>query len=212
MKIRQLFILFFSIVFSVIFSQTKKNNFNLMIGFDVLNLGLAKVTDQEMSQVFVSYEVKPKKHLILDIGYERNKYNKNAYNFIAEGNFIRAGMLYMFNTDFDDIQNGFYIGGKFAASFYSQNIKSIPIKGAVGISNSEFSFPWSYQYAYWLEAAVGGRVRVLRTRFFVDAQIQPKYLFISTKQENIIPMVIPGFGTDAGAFKLGFMWSIAYLF
>jgi len=183
-----------------------------MIGFDALNLGLAKFTDQKMFQAFVSSEIKPKTHLLLDVGHEKNRYDKNAYHVLAEGNFIRTGILYMFNTEPSDIQNGFYVGGKFSASFYSQYIESIPIKGSIGVRNSETQFPVSSQSAYWLEIALGGRVRVLKTKFFVDAQIQPKYLFVSTKQENIVPMVIPGFGTDAGALKFGFMWSIAYLF
>jgi len=212
MRIQQLCILFFSIFSLNIFAQTKKSKFNFMLGFDALHLGLAEFTDQKMFQIFASSEFKPKKHFVLETGYEKNKYNKNAYDISAEGNFIRAGILYMFNTDFNDPQNGFYFGGKLATSFYKQKIKSIPIKGASGISNSNVSFPVSSQNAYWLEGAIGGRVRVIKTNFFIDAQIQPKYLLVRTRQENIIPMVIPGFGTDSGAFKLGFMWSIAYLF
>jgi len=212
MKILRLFILFFSIIIIQISAQAKKNKFNLMIGFDALHLGLGEFTDQRMFQFFASTEVKPKAHLVMEVGYEENKYDKNAYDVVADGNFIKAGMLYMFNTEVEDRQNGFYIGGKLATSFYWQYIMSIPIRGPIGIGNSEISLSKSPQSAYWIDASVGGRVRILGTNFFIDAQIQPKYLIFSTKQENITPMVIPGFGVDAGAFKLGFMWSLAYLF
>jgi hypothetical protein len=63
-----------------------------------------------------------------------------------------------------------------------------------------------------LEGAIGGRVELFHSNFYIDAQVQPKYMIYTTKQENITPMVIPGFGTDANKFKLGFMWSVAYLF
>jgi len=74
------------------------------------------------------------------------------------------------------------------------------------------SYPSSNQSAYWLEAGIGGRVQLFNSNFFIDVQVQPRYMLYTTKQEEIQPMIVPGFGTSSGSFTLGFAWNIAYKF
>ncbi|WP_073552214.1 DUF6048 family protein [Elizabethkingia meningoseptica] len=223
MEARLFFTLIFSLFISLSFAQEKKKvsdtlaskkykyKPNVMIGVDVLHLGLAAFSDQKMLQAFASSRIKPRIHLLADVGYEKNKYDKNGYDVSANGIFFKAGAMYMLSPDPDNMQNGFYAGGKVAASFYQQEMKSIPIRGYQG-QDSYASFPQSSQSAYWLEGVVGGRIELFDSNFFIDVQVQPKFLAYTTKQENIVPMVVPGFGTNANKFKVGFMWSIAYLF
>ncbi|MET7035278.1 DUF6048 family protein [Elizabethkingia miricola] len=224
MKLRLFYTLIFSLFISLSFAQEKKKissdtlaakkwkyKPNVMIGVDVLHLGLMAFTDQKLFQAFATSRIQPRLHLVADVGYEKNKYDKNGYDVSAKGLFVKAGTLYMLSPDPENKQNGFYAGGKVAASFYQQEMRSIPTRGYQG-HDFYASFPTSSQSAYWLEGAIGGRVELFHSNFYIDAQVQPKYMIYTTKQENITPMVIPGFGTDANKFKLGFMWSIAYLF
>lgn len=184
---------------------------NFSIGFDVLHLGFSFFTDQKMYQGFISSRLTQKLHAVADVGFEKNIYDKNGYDVKANGIFGKLGVLYMMMPDPENVENGFYIGGKLAASFYNQEMKAIPIRWIQG-KDSFASFPKSSQSAYWIEATIGGRVEILGSRLFIDVQAQPKYLLYSTKQEDIKPMVIPGFGKDAGKFKIGYMWSLGFRF
>ena len=184
---------------------------NFMVGVDVLHLGLSAFGDQKVVQGFISTRFREKVHLIADVGFDKNLYDKYGYDVTANGFYVKAGMLYMMAPDPENAQNGFYVGGKVAASLYNQELKSVPIRW-LGGNDSFASFPSSSQSAYWIEAALGGRIEILGSNFYIDAQVQPKYLIYGTKQEGVTPMVIPGFGKDSGKFKLGFSWSLAYKF
>ncbi|QCX54479.1 hypothetical protein FGE20_06305 [Elizabethkingia sp. JS20170427COW] len=191
--------------------SVKKYHPNFTIGIDVLHLGAIPFGNQKMIQGYISTRFRDKIHLVADIGFDKNKYQKNGYDAEADGFFIKAGALYMMASDPENHDNGFYVGGKLAASLYNQTYHSVPIRWIQG-QDSYTSFPKSSQSAYWIEAAIGGRIQLQGTRIFIDAQVQPKYLMYTTKQEEIVPMIIPGFGKNANKFKLGFMWSVAYQF
>ena len=47
-----------------------------MIGVDVLHLGLMAFTDQKLFQAFATSRIQPRLHLVADVGYEKNKYDK----------------------------------------------------------------------------------------------------------------------------------------
>lgn len=216
MNLRPFFISTFSLLFFLGYGQKKKKEKwdyhpNYVVGIDLLHLGLAVAGQDRMIQGFVSSTLTKSIHAVADVGQEKNTYDKNGYDVDASGVFVRLGGFYMLAPDPQNIENGFYIGGKVAASFYNQDLKSIPIRWIQGM-DSFASFPGSSQSAYWLEGAVGGRIEILGSHFLIDVQAQPKILMYTTKQENITPMVIPGFGKDATRFKIGFMWNLAYRF
>lgn len=204
----------------MIFSQEKdsvavkpkwKYQPNFMVGADVLNAGLSAFSNRKLFQGFVSTRFNKKLHLVGDIGFEKNVYQKNAYDASANGFFGKLGAYYMLVMDSENELNGFYGGGKLAASVYKQEYAKIPIKGFSG-SNSSTSYPASSQSSYWIEANIGGRIKLFQTRFYIDAQVQPRYLLYSTKQDGITPMIVPGFGKSSGKFNMGFSWYIAYQF
>ena len=117
----------------------------------------------------------------------------------------------MLSADPENDLNGFYAGAKLAGSFYTQEYMAIPVKGTK--SEGIFvSFDPSTQSSYWIEAFLGARVQVFNSNFFIDVNVQPRYLAYTTKQEEIKPMIVPGFGKSSGSFNMGFSWSLAYKF
>lgn len=182
-----------------------------MLGIDVLNVGTGFFSDRKLYQAFLSTEIKPKLHGVIDVGVEKNKYDKNNYNASANGVFMKLGTYYMLIADPENRNNGFYVGGKMAGSLYTQEYFAIPVKGFLG-GDDFVSFPSSKQSAYWLEAIIGARVQLFSTPLYVDANFQPKYLVYTTKQENIQPMILPGFGSSSSPFGTGFSWSLIYHF
>lgn len=220
MRIKHTCILFFSLLSIFCFGQKKdslslktkwKYQPNFMVGFDVLNAGLAPFSDKKMFQGFVSTRLNKNVHAVADIGFEKNTYQKNAYDASANGIFAKLGGFYMLSTDGENDFNGFYAGGKLGASFYRQEYQKIPVRGYAG-NNASVAFPVSTQSSYWLEGNIGGRVRLFKSNFYIDVNAQPRYLLFSTKQEDIQPMIVPGFGKSSNKFNLGFSWNLAYKF
>lgn len=221
MKTKQIFIFFFSLLVIFGYSQESKKEKapkekwtykpNFMIGFDVLNLTTSFFSDRKTYQGFISSKVTKNIHAVADAGFEKNIYEKNGYDAKASGVFLKLGVVYMLAKDPENEFNGFYAGGKLAGSFYKQEYFSVPIRGFGG-SSSSVSFPSSSQSSYWIEGSVGGRVQLFESPFYIDVNLQPKYLAYTTKQEDIKPMIVPGFGKSSNKFGLGFAWSIAYKF
>lgn len=182
-----------------------------MVGFDVLNAGIGAFSERKLFQGFVSSRIKKNLHAVLDAGFEKNIYRKNGYDASVNGPFLKIGAFYMLANDKENPFNGFYAGGKLAGSFYNQEYKAIPVRGYGG-SDFSVAFPVSSQSSYWLEGTIGGRVQLFDSSFYIDVNIQPKYLLFSTKQEDIKPMIVPGFGKSSSKFNLGFSWNIGYYF
>ena len=88
---------------------------------------------------------------------------------------------------------------------------AIPIRGSSG-GDTSVAFPASSQSSYWIEGVAGSRIALFNSDFYIDVNVQPWYLLFSTKQDGIVPMIVPGFGRSSGKFNIGFAWSIAYKF
>ena len=219
MKTRLIFTFFFSLIGFLSFAQedkeSKKEKWkyepNFMVGFDVLNGGVSFFSDRQLLQGFVSSKVKDNIHGIIEAGFESNVYQKNSYDAKVNGPFIKLGAFYMLAKDPENEFNGFYAGGKVGGSFYKQEYMAVPVRGYGG-SSSSIAFPSSSQSSYWLEGTIGGRVQLFESNFYIDVNLQPRYMVFTTKQDDIQPMIVPGFGKSSSKFNMGFAWNLAYKF
>lgn len=217
MKIKPIFFFIFSLCNVYAAAQDEKTaqkwsyQPNFMVGVDILNAGISFFSDRKVYQGFISSRITDKWLGMIDAGFERNIYRKNGYNAEAIGPFLKLGGSYFVVEDPENENNGFYLGGKAAASFYGQEYSAVPVRGYAG-SNSYVNFPKSTQSSYWVEGTIGGRVELFSSNFFIDMNVQPRYLIASTKQEDLTPMIVPGFGKSSTKFNIGFMWNVAYRF
>ncbi|WP_407404549.1 DUF6048 family protein [Chryseobacterium sp.] len=219
MKKKLVYTLFFSVLSLLATAQEKqitekakeKYQPNFMVGIDVLNTGVSFFSDRQMIQGFVSSKIKGNTHGIIEAGFDKNIYQNNGYDAKANGPFVKLGAFYMLAKDKENEFNGFYAGGKVAGSFYKQEYLAIPIRGYGG-SASSVSMPASSQSSFWLEGTLGGRVQLFESNFFIDVNIQPRYLIVASKQDEVVPMIVPGFGKSSSKFNMGFAWNIAYKF
>ena len=182
-----------------------------MVGVDVLNAGIGIFSDRKLFQGFVSSRISEHVHAVAEAGFEKNIYQKNGYDASVDGPFLKLGAFYMLANDKENPLNGFYAGGKLAGSFYNQEYKAVPVRGYGG-SETSVAFPASSQSSYWIEATVGGRVQLFDSPFYIDVTAQPRYLLFSTTQDDIKPMIVPGFGKSSAKFNVGFSWNINYYF
>ena len=220
MKTRLICTFFFSVLNLFSFAQessketkTEKWKYepNFMIGFDALNAGASFFSDRKLYQGFISSKIKENLHGIIEAGFETNIYQKNGYDAKANGPFLKMGVFYMLAKDTENEFNGFYAGGKLGASLYTQEYMAVPVRGYGG-SSSSVAFPSSSQSSYWLEGTIGGKVQLFESNFYIDVNLQPRYLIYTTKQDDIQPMIVPGFGKSSSKFNMGFAWNIAYKF
>lgn len=219
MKTKLIFSFFFSVLSLLSFAQenkeVKKEKWtykpNFMVGFDLLNAGSSFFSDRKMYQGFISSKIKNDLHAVIDAGFDSNIYQKNGYDVKANGPFVKLGVFYMLAKDAENEFNGFYAGGKAAGSFYTQEYMAIPVRGFGG-STASVAFPSSTQSSYWIEGMIGGRVQLFESNFYIDVNLQPKYMVFTTKQDEIQPMIVPGFGKSSSKFAMGFAWNIAYKF
>jgi hypothetical protein len=219
MKTRLIFTFCFSVLSILSFAQEKKAEKkekwkyepNFMIGVDVLNAGASFFGDRKLYQGFISSRIKGDLHGVIEAGVEKNIYQKNSYDAKVSGPFLKLGVFYMLAKDKENEFNGFYGGGKIAGSFYTQEYMAIPVRGFGG-SNASVAYPSSSQSTYWLEGIIGGRVQLFESDFYIDVNLQPRYLVFTTKQDDIQPMIVPGFGRSSSKFSMGFAWNIAYKF
>ena len=220
MNPKLIFSFFFSVFFSFGFAQIKEQDTiqtqrkyepNFMVGFDLLNAGIGVFSDRKLFQGFVSSRITKNIHGVADVGFEKNIYQKNGYDASVNGPFLKLGAFYMLANDRENEMNGFYAGGKVGGSFYQQEYKAVPVRGFGGSATS-ISFPGTSQSSYWIEGIVGGRVQLFQSPFYIDVNVQPKYLVFSTTQDEIQPMIVPGFGKSSAKFNMGFSWNIAYHF
>lgn len=218
MKLKLIFSCFFSLISFFSLAQetdsaSKKWDYkpNFMVGIDLLNAGIAVFDERQLFQGFVSSRVSKHIHALAEAGYEKNIYQKNGYDAVANGPFLKLGAFYMLANDRENELNGFYAGAKASGSFYQQEYYKVPVRGYAG-SDTIASFPASSQSSYWLEGVIGGRVQLFASSFYIDVNLQPRYLLFSTTQDDLEPMIVPGFGKSASSFNMGFTWNIAYYF
>lgn len=220
MKTKLIFSLLFSAIALQFSAQNKKEEEvkdkwkyepNFMVGVDVLNSTVAFFSDRQLFQGFISSKVKGNTHAIIEAGFEKNVYQKNGYDAAVNGPFAKIGAFYMLAADKENLSNGFYAGGKVAGSFYNQEYKAIPVRGYGG-SSASVSMPASSQSSFWLEGTIGGRVQLFESNFFIDVNMQPRYLVATSKQDDVEPMIVPGLGRSSNKFNMGFSWSVAYKF
>ena len=219
MNPRLIFSFFFSLFFLNSFAQKGQDSIktkwkyepNFMVGVDVLNAGIGIFSDRKLFQGFVSSRISEHVHAVAEAGFEKNIYQKNGYDASVDGPFLKLGAFYMLANDKENPLNGFYAGGKLAGSFYNQEYKAVPVRGYGG-SETSVAFPASSQSSYWIEATVGGRVQLFDSPFYIDVTAQPRYLLFSTTQDDIKPIIVPGFGKSSAKFNVGFSWNIAYSF
>jgi hypothetical protein len=184
---------------------------NFMVGLDVLNTGVGFFSDRKLYQGFISSKIRGNVQAIAEAGFEKNIYQKNGYDAKVNGPFVKLGAFYMLAKDAENEFNGFYAGGKAAGSFYNQEYMAVPVRGFGG-SNSSEAFPSSSQSSFWLEGTIGGRVQLFNSNFYIDVNLQPRYLVYTSKQDDISPMIVPGFGRSSSKFNMGFAWNVAYKF
>ncbi len=185
---------------------------SIFIGVDLLSAGLSFIGERKGVKAFAHYQYSQKTALAIEGGYEQNKYNKINWQAEVSGPYLAVGLNYFFTIDkLENNFNGFYAGGRIANAFYNQEIKQFPIYGN---NTSDLIRTGSLQSANinstWVEMVFGGRVDFIKRKLYADISFRPRFHVFSTKQENIKPLVIPGFGNNINDLNFDLLFALAY--
>lgn len=184
---------------------------NLFVGVDLFNPIMSAFTDKQGAQAMVSYRVYKKWNAVLEVGYEKNHYDELDWNVDVNGIYGKIGFNWFVSQDYQDASNGFYTGMRFAYAAYEQTINQYPIRTSGNQVDQFGSLPSENVSSYWIELVGGARVKLL-SNFYADVSIRPEIYVGSSKQEDIDPLVIPGYGKDFGPINFSVFWGITYKF
>lgn len=189
--------------------STKKKTGDLFIGVDLFNPIMAAFSEKQGGQAMVSYRVFKKWHAVLEVGVEKNHYDELDWDVDVNGVYAKLGFNWFVSQDYENPSNGFYAGMRFAYASYEQSINQYPIRLANNQVDEYGSLPAENVSAYWVEILGGARVKMFQN-FYADVSIRPEIFVGAKKQENIDPLIIPGYGKDIGPINFSVFWGLTY--
>lgn len=182
---------------------------NLFVGVDLFNPVMSAFTNKQGGQAMISYRVYKKWNAVAEIGYEKNLYDQLDWNVDVNGIYAKLGFNWFVSQDYQDASNGFFTGMRFAYAAYQQTINEYPIRTSGNQVDQIGSLPTANVSTYWVEIVGGARVKLL-SNFYADVSIRPEIYLGSSKQEDIDPLVIPGYGKDNGPINFSIFWGLTY--
>ncbi len=214
-------ILFLSLVCTIARGQEQDQNDELFVQEEIkeplqlkgisFGVNIGRFSDYVFKPERVSYEgafninLSNKYFGIIEAGYATTNLNKDNYNYLSEGYFIKAGMdknlLKKYPSDFLGI--GFRIGN----SQFSHSASNIVIESErwettqTSIENESHSF-------YWLEASFGLKGEIFKNVYLGWSALVK--INVSGIDKDFIPYNIPGFGKYSGSIKMGVNYYIYY--
>lgn len=194
---------------SVSTQKSHKNAGNLFIGVDLFNPIMSTFTDKQGGQAMISYRVHKKWNAVAEVGYEKNKFDELDWKVDVDGLYFKLGFNWFASQDHENASNGFYTGLRFAYAAYQQQIHQYPIRLPNNQVDEYESLAKENVSSYWIELVGGSRVKLF-SNFYADVSIRPEIYMGSKKQENIDPLVIPGFGKDRGPVNFSVFWGLTY--
>lgn len=189
--------------------KPKSKQGNLFIAGDLFSPVLGSFSDKKGWQAMLTYRVYKKWHLVAEYGREKNHYDELDWDINVDGNVYKFGFNWFISQDYENPSNGFYTGFRFALSQYKQTINAYPIRDSHNQVIQFASMPTADVSAYWVEILAGARVKLIHN-FYADFSVRPEIYVGSKKQENLDPLVIPGYGRDVGPINFSIFWGLSY--
>lgn len=182
---------------------------NFFIGADLFQPIVSGFGDRKGAVFMASYRVYKKWNAVLEVGFDKNIYDEHDWNMAVEGMYYKLGFNWFISQDAQNLSNGFYTGLRFAYADYDQTVRQYPIRLSDNQVGGYGALPTARVSAYWLELVAGARVHLLHN-FYADISFRPEIYIGSKKQENIDPLVIPGYGKDIGPINFNVFWGLTY--
>jgi hypothetical protein len=160
------------------------------------------------------YRVAKNYYIAAELGNENKTTDDTRLNFTTQGTYLKAGFDYNSYENWLDMENMVYIGLRYGASTFSQELNTYKIYNTnhyFGEQNAVYSGEkYNGLSAQWLEFAAGMKAKVINN-FYLGFSVRINYLITQTKPDNFDNLYIPGFNrTYDGDFGVGFNYTVSY--
>ena len=161
------------------------------------------------------YRLSKNYYLAAEIGNENKTTNDSRLNFTTNGTYIKAGFDYNSYENWLNMENMVYIGLRYSASTFSQELNSYKTYNRnpfFGETQSQISGEkFDGLSAQWIEFVAGIKAKVFNN-IFVGFNFRINMLVANKKPDTFDNLYIPGFNrTYDGDFGAGFNYTVSYL-
>lgn len=193
----------------------KVQRYGIRVGADISKLARSFYEkDYKGLELVGDYRLTKKIYLAAELGSESKKVLEDRLTFVTDGTYIKVGADYNGYENWLGMSNLIYIGGRYGASTFSQQLDSYIIYNANPYFGEEAEIISGEKFdgltASWIEVVAGVKVEVVKN-LYAGFSLRLNYLINDKKPENFSNLYIPGFNrTYDGNFGVGFNYSISY--
>ena len=194
---------------------TKIERYGIRVGADLFKLTRSFYDENYKGLELVGdYRLTKNYYLAAELGNEDKTTVDDRLNFSTKGTYIKAGFDYNFYENWLDMRNMVFIGMRYGASTFSQQLNSYKLyntstyfpEAPTVISGEKFNG----LSAQWVEVVLGMKAEVLKN-IYVGFSVRMNRMLSNSKPANFDNLYIPGFNrTYNGDFGVGFNYSVSY--
>ncbi len=208
-----------------------KEVYGLRLGID-LSRPLRTLYDDEYqgAEIMGDFRITDRLYLAAELGNEKlnraerlgNDDNPNQfaiYDYESSGSYLKLGVDFNTYQNWFGMNNMIFIGGRYAASAFSQTLNSYTIFDSNRywspdgfVAGSEEPEKFSGLNATWLEFIFGMKAEIFKNTF-VGATVRLAYRVTNKESDRFSNLWIPGFNkvTEGSNFGVGYNYYISYL-
>ena len=208
-----------------------KETYGLRLGID-LSRPIRTILDDEYqgAEIMGDFRITERLYLAAELGNEKltrsevlgsddNPNQTEIYNYESSGSYLKLGVDFNTYQNWYGMNNMIYIGGRYAASAFSQTLNSYSIYDSnrywnpdgfvAGIEEPE---KFSGLNATWLEFLFGMKAEIFKN-LFAGASVRLAYRITNKESDRFSNLWIPGFNkvTEGSNFGVGYNYYISYL-
>ncbi len=177
----------------------------LRVGVDLAEIFSNGQSGKTAFMVSMDYEFKDNYFAVLDFGSAKiDGFNDSTANSVN-------GYYGLFGLDINGLKKNtggdlLHYGLRYGFSSFSHNIELV--EGYSGSFNDIVDEKLS---AHWAEFVTGAKAELWFIKnVFVGLSVRAKFLISKTKEKNITPAMIPGYGDASKGVNFDFNWTLSY--
>lgn len=214
MMFKKIFGFIFSMLFLLpgIYAQVEKpETREISLGVDLSRFLLPVVDSTRLGwEVSGDFELLKDMFVAAEFGYQNTKLERESYNYSGNGYYTRLGVDYNFMHHVDSTSTDqMLVGVRYGFTTFNHMADNIVVQDPYYGSLQGGSIPKNWLAANWLEVDLGMRVELL-CNFYLGWSVRIKTRLWSTKDSNLEPYYIPGFGRNYSNTNIGFNYSLYY--
>jgi len=210
-------------------SQTNENStsqdtiryqqkYGLRVGGDLGRI-IRSIADKDYTgfEIVGDYRISKDLYLAGEIGIEERTIATNFLDVTATGSYFKAGIDLNTYTNWLDMQNLIFFGGRVGVSTFSQTLNEFTIYD----TNREFfNQPYTEMpnqefnglSAIWGELIVGIKAEMFNN-LYMGLNMQLKFMVVEDEPSGFENLYVPGFNRtyDSGRIGIGFGYTLSYL-